>query len=299
MTIILYIISILIMTLWVYKGSKDFCNFTKADFKYKPYEPIIALISLILLMYLPGVSNTGEFKLFMLPWCAFLVGMAWIDFRHQIIPDLMNVFGFLAAAFALYHIKQGSPKFTFEISGVITGVLAIYGIIELGKKMFGKYTEVFEKGEIVERTFEDNKFWWTFKGEKCEERELFYRESDKMFIDGDFGKIECSRKEFKLNGIVKELYVFKGNATKIEIPREAMGLGDLKLMPALCLFTDWLGVVNSLAIASILGAIVGSILKYFTKETKIAFGPFLGIGFYIWTVYGIEIINYIYGDIPL
>ena len=63
--------------------------------------------------------------------------------------------------------------------------------------------------------------------------------------------------------------------------KEAMGGGDIKLMGAIGALTGWIGVVNSLVIASFAGIIYFGILLMLKKNIEnnaIPFGPFLSAG---------------------
>ena len=68
-----------------------------------------------------------------------------------------------------------------------------------------------------------------------------------------------------------------------EIPEEeldptAMGFGDVKLWAAAGVFIGWTGVLFGLAVAVLLGAIVGIIHKLRGGESVIPFGPWLALG---------------------
>ena len=71
--------------------------------------------------------------------------------------------------------------------------------------------------------------------------------------------------------------------TSPEIPEEeqdpiAMGFGDVKLWAAAGAFIGWTGAVFGLAVAVLLGAIVGIIHKLRGGESVIPFGPWLALG---------------------
>ena len=66
--------------------------------------------------------------------------------------------------------------------------------------------------------------------------------------------------------------------------KEAMGLGDVKLMGAIGLFFGWRTIIIISLIAFLLGAIIGIILIIFKKRTSddyIPFGPFIVIAAFI------------------
>lgn len=60
--------------------------------------------------------------------------------------------------------------------------------------------------------------------------------------------------------------------------REAMGLGDVKFMGAIGAFLGWQGVLYTLFLGSLLGALWGSLHKLRTGQGEIYFGPFLAAG---------------------
>lgn len=67
-----------------------------------------------------------------------------------------------------------------------------------------------------------------------------------------------------------------------------MGLGDVKLAIALGIWLGWLSSLKWLMISFILGGLVSAILLLLKKanlKTKIAFGPFLIVGFWLILLY--------------
>lgn len=72
---------------------------------------------------------------------------------------------------------------------------------------------------------------------------------------------------------------------------QGMGLGDVYLMIAGGLFLGLKGVAVAIFIGLILGSIVGLILKYITKSSRFAFGPYLSVGIAVAALYGEQIFN--------
>ncbi len=64
----------------------------------------------------------------------------------------------------------------------------------------------------------------------------------------------------------------------------ALGLGDVKLLAFLGAFLGWGGVLPSLLVACVLGAVVGGILKLAAGRSIAPFGPFLCAGGAAWHV---------------
>ncbi|MEM7198810.1 MAG: prepilin peptidase [Planctomycetota bacterium] len=60
--------------------------------------------------------------------------------------------------------------------------------------------------------------------------------------------------------------------------REAMGYGDVKLMAAIGAYVGWDGVMLTFFLGSVLGAFVGVVHRWLTKDAYIFFGPFLAAG---------------------
>ncbi len=60
--------------------------------------------------------------------------------------------------------------------------------------------------------------------------------------------------------------------------KEAMGFGDVKYMGMLGGFLGWSGVLLTLGIAVIAGAVIGVIMKLVTRDPYVPFGPFLSLG---------------------
>ena len=60
--------------------------------------------------------------------------------------------------------------------------------------------------------------------------------------------------------------------------KEAMGFGDVKLMGAIGAFLGWSDVLLTFFVGCVLGAVVGVVHRWLTKDAYICFGPFLAAG---------------------
>ncbi|MFH0877396.1 MAG: prepilin peptidase [Candidatus Omnitrophota bacterium] len=77
--------------------------------------------------------------------------------------------------------------------------------------------------------------------------------------------------------------------------KESMGGGDVKLLAMIGAFLGWSTALMVLPVASCLGAIVGIIIKLRTKESVIAFGPYLSMGALICMFFGGAILHWFFG----
>lgn len=72
--------------------------------------------------------------------------------------------------------------------------------------------------------------------------------------------------------------------------KESMGGGDVKLLAMVGAFLGWKYALLSLPLASLVGAVIGVIIKIRTKESVIAFGPYLALGAVLSMFWGDKII---------
>ena len=75
--------------------------------------------------------------------------------------------------------------------------------------------------------------------------------------------------------------------------KEAMGGGDVKLMAMVGAFMGWKMALLAFFIAPFFGAIVGIIEKIRTKDSTIAYGPYLVMGSLVSLFWGDRVINFI------
>ena len=76
--------------------------------------------------------------------------------------------------------------------------------------------------------------------------------------------------------------------------RDSMGGGDVKLLAMIGSFLGWPTTLLAFFIAPFFGAIVGIIIKLRTKESVIAYGPFLSLGALVSLFWGREILGWIF-----
>jgi leader peptidase (prepilin peptidase)/N-methyltransferase len=72
---------------------------------------------------------------------------------------------------------------------------------------------------------------------------------------------------------------------QLVLPREAMGLGDVKFMAAIGAFLGWSGVLFSLALSAVIGSFVGVALIVANKRnwsSRMPYGPYIAVAAVIW-----------------
>ena len=89
-----------------------------------------------------------------------------------------------------------------------------------------------------------------------------------------------------------------GMVRELQIPREAMGRGDLKFLAAIGAFLGWRAVLFSLFGGSLIGSLVGLITLVAGKRVwsaKLPFGPYLAFGALIWMFFGESLVRWYTG----
>jgi leader peptidase (prepilin peptidase)/N-methyltransferase len=89
-----------------------------------------------------------------------------------------------------------------------------------------------------------------------------------------------------------------GVVRELQIPREAMGRGDLKFLAAIGAFLGWRAVLFSLFAGSLVGSLVGVFTLVAGKRVwsaKLPFGPDLAFGALCWLFFGDALIRWYLG----
>jgi leader peptidase (prepilin peptidase)/N-methyltransferase len=80
--------------------------------------------------------------------------------------------------------------------------------------------------------------------------------------------------------------------TELVLPREAMGLGDVKFMAGIGAFLGWQGALFSLMASSVIGSVVGLALILMRKRewsSRMPYGPYIALAAVIWMFGGKKI----------
>jgi len=221
-----------------------------------------------------------------------------------------------------------------SIAGALIGGGLLFLVSELGKMAFGRYKVILpaaspfsfqaaspaseserhrttatvneqqrtapDGGEDDARiVIDDEAFRWD---------DHFFRKKDRIRIRAeevtingeDFQRVDLTFYYDRLETVhgtilLTDLRSVVGRTAYAEFPREAMGLGDVKLIAAIGAFTGWTGALFTIPAASLVGAIygVGTILIGRRDwSSKIPFGPYLAIGAIFWIFWGKEFLTW-------
>ncbi|HEY1716910.1 MAG TPA: prepilin peptidase [Verrucomicrobiae bacterium] len=235
---------------------------------------------------------------------AGLICATFIDFEHFIIPDEITlggmVAGFAASFFlpSLHDANSVGAGMLRGLLGIVGGAGIVYAILRLGKLLFGR-----QKLKLPP----DTKIVFTetcvhLPGREILYEELFYRKSDTIVLQArtveliDRGyenvtvrlspsSLKIGEEEINPDGVA----FLEAVGAEIILPREAMGLGDVKFMGAIGAFIGWQGVIFSLAVSSFIGAAVGVSLILMRKRawsSRMPYGPYIALAAVIWVFGG-------------
>lgn len=255
-----------------------------------------------------------------LVFALFLAGLivaTFIDFEHFIIPDEITLGGMAVGVVISFLLPSlhGEPLITGgmkeSILGLLVGAGLIYAILRAGKLLFGRQRLAFpEHTRII---FSETCVHLPDRDVPYEE--LFYRKSDAVILQAQ--TVELVDRGYKnarvrLALLGKKLEIgdevidpetcahMEVVTSELVLPREAMGLGDVKFMAAIGAFLGWQAVVFSLMVSSMIGAAVGVALIAVGKRewsSRLPYGPYIAAAATIWVFAGQAIMNYFFPPI--
>ena len=245
---------------------------------------------------------------------SLLIVGTFIDFEHFIIPDEVTIGGTIAGILASFLVPalmsvdgRWSALLTSALSAAL-GYAILWIVLEAGKKVFGK-----KRIQLDAPTA----FSWTRKGEDAdfivgEEQGLwsdyFSRESDLLVLHCDeavvdtrnigktdlrfhYNRVQIEGEEISLDALEQISGIVRG----LQIPREAMGRGDLKFLAAIGAFLGWRAVLFSVFAGSLLGSLVGLgtlLIGRRVWSAKLPFGPYLALGGLLWMFFGESLLSW-------
>lgn len=242
-----------------------------------------------------------------LVYSIFLAGLivaTFIDFEHFIIPDEVTLGGIVVGLIASFCLPQlhGATSyvsgFVQGLIGAIAGAAIVYAILRLGKLLFGRHRlKLASETKII---FSETSVH--LPDREIPYEELFYRKSDAILLHAQ--TVELVDRSYKdvvvrLSPVTLDIGGEKLSpndvafmecvSAEIVLPREAMGLGDVKFMSAIGAFVGWQGVLFSLMVSSLIGASVGVILILMRRRewsSRMPYGPYIALAAVIWLFVG-------------
>ena len=228
------------------------------------------------------------------------IAAAFIDIEHFIIPDEITLggigAGFLCSLLvpALHGTEVRAEAMAASFWGIVVGGGVVYAIVRAGKLLFGRRR--LELGENATVVFGEESLFLPQQEVRYEE--IFYRKSDAVvvpakkaeLIDRCFpnAEVRLSQHSLQIGGAVfrpEAVPYLEAVADRIVIPREAMGLGDVKFMGAVGAFLGWQAALFSLMLSSILGAMIGVGLIAIGRRdwsSRLPYGPYIVLAASIW-----------------
>jgi leader peptidase (prepilin peptidase)/N-methyltransferase len=249
-----------------------------------------------------------------------LIAATFIDFEHFIIPDEIT-FGGMAVGFCASFLVPAShlslpffrPMTAANLAmldsaiGMAVGATIVYGILRLGKLLFGRYKVILPPATRI--IFTETAV--QLPGQEIAFEELFYRSGDVIklqaitveLIDRCYAnvavRLQPSRLQIGDDTFDPEKILHMEAVTdQVVLPREAMGLGDVKFMAAIGAFLGWPGVFFSLAISAVIGSIAGITLILVNKRSwssRMPYGPYIAAAAVIWIFDGQSFVQTFFG----
>jgi leader peptidase (prepilin peptidase)/N-methyltransferase len=231
---------------------------------------------------------------------AGLICATFIDFEHFIIPDEITFGGVAAGLLASFFLPQLQNARThgagilWSAVGAVTGAGIVYAFSRLGKLLFGRQRlkwPVLSKIIFTETCLH-------LPDREIPYEEIFYRKSDTIVLQAhtveliDRGYEDVTIKlspsalsigDEKLNP--DDVPHLEAESGEIILPREAMGLGDVKFMAAIGAFIGWPGVVFSLFVSAIIGlAVYVPLILSGRREwsSRMPYGPYIAMAATVW-----------------
>ena len=245
---------------------------------------------------------------------AGLVTATFIDFEHYIIPDEITIGGMVVGVLVSLLLPSLHERAVFtegliqSVIGLAVGGGLVYGVLRAGKLLFGRqHLKLPEKTRVV---FSETALH--LPDQSIPYEEIFYRRSDAVVLQAQ--QVELIDRGYqnvrvKLALLGQRLEIGEERfdpetcqhlevvTSELILPREAMGLGDVKFMAAIGAFLGWPAVVFSLMVSSMIGAAVGITLICIGKRewsSRLPYGPYIAMAAAIWVFAGRPILNYFF-----
>lgn len=285
---------------------------SRIAFRYFAVELLTALLFL-------AVWRSFPWQIALVYWVfiSLLIAATFIDFEHFIIPDEITLGGTAAGVLAcvivprLMETDRRPQALLISVASAALGYATLWLVLEGGKLVFGKKRIRLEaptpfswmrQGDDADFVVGDERGLWS---------ENFARETDQLLLHCDaavidgrdlgetilrfhYNRVATGAEEIELDSLER----ITGVVRELQIPREAMGRGDLKFLAAIGAFLGWRAVLFSVFAGSLLGSLVGVGTLLIGKRVwsaKLPFGPYLAAGALVWMFFGDTLIGWYFG----
>jgi leader peptidase (prepilin peptidase)/N-methyltransferase len=287
------------------------CEFTKIveTREVLRRKAVWALIGVAFLSCWMGFGQSPSVALVYGILLAGLIIATFVDFKYFIIPDEINIggifVGFLCSALLpqLHGQKFLVAGMLQSLLGMGVGAGLLYVILRAGKLAFGRQRLALS-GE-TKIIFTDTAL--ILPDKEIPYDELFHRKSDAVELHARAVELENrSYKDVSIRLTPSSLQIgddkfdpeevprMETLSSEVVVPREAMGLGDVKFMAAIGAFLGWQAVIFSLIASSFIGAVVGVGLVAARRRewsSRLPYGPYIALGATIWIFGGKHILD--------
>jgi leader peptidase (prepilin peptidase) / N-methyltransferase len=278
-------------------------------FRYFAIELLTALFFLIIWKAFPWQIAIAYWV-----FVALVIVATFIDFEHFIIPDEITIGGTIAGLIAstavpqLMNADRRLMALLISAGSAALGYALLWLVLEGGKLVFGKKRIRLDKltaftwarhGDDADFVVGDEKSLWSdfFARENdqlllhCSSARIAEREFADTILRFHYNRVRVGSENFELD----QLDEISGLANEIEIPREAMGRGDLKFLACIGAFLGWRAVLFAIFAGSLYGSIIGLITLVIGKRVwslKLPFGPYLALGSLTWLFFGESLLGW-------
>ncbi|MBA3832047.1 MAG: prepilin peptidase [Chthoniobacterales bacterium] len=282
---------------------------SKIAFRYFAVELLTALLFLAVWLCFP-------WKIALVYWLlvALLIVATFIDFAHFIIPDEVTIGGTIAGVLASLAVPALMVQesrllgFAWSLGAAALGYALLWLVLEGGKKVFGKkrirlpaaapFSWVREGDDAQFVVGEERGLWSDYFAREsdqmllhCDEAALDARRFENVTLDLHYNRLTIGEESFPLDSVDR----ISGVVRELQIPREAMGRGDLKFLAAIGAFLGWRAVLFSVFTGSLAGSLVGLTSMAMGRRAwsaKIPFGPYLALGALVWMFFGSRLLGW-------
>jgi leader peptidase (prepilin peptidase) / N-methyltransferase len=295
---------------WLYLRGK--CRNCRAPISIRYFLVELLTGLLFLVCWLAFGQQSGWMALI---YCGFMAGLVvatFIDFEHMIIPDEITIGGMLAGFLCSFFVPGLQDESSLagamrqSLLGMALGGGVIYLAVRAGKLAFGRQRMVFDGETRV--VFTETAL--QVPGRAIPYDDVFYRESDTIslrarlveLVDRCYrdvmvrlspARLRIGEEEFDPS----QVSCLEAVSSEVVLPREAMGLGDVKFMAAIGAFLGWKAVLFALVTSSMIGSVIGiaPLLVGRRARSRLPFGPYLALGATIWVFFGPAVMTWYKG----